>query len=223
MQSFDPCRVMLGVGRYSVVIDELFDCFCGYSHWGIENRDRHVVSLVSAAFDVTPVWVSGDPPDRVSLVTEHTASVVATGVSAVLDLRGASSKLSSWDTDVFAASAVEYHRLPIEDASMAFSDSSEGFRNWLTQVVALTPVPVLVHCHMGVNRSASVAALLLSLRGVPAFDAVSAVLTSRPSAMAIYAPSLFEAVYGPTAASEAARALEMLRDGDPRYARARDF
>lgn len=205
------------------MVGELLDCFCGYSHWGIENRDRHVVSLVSGGFDVAPVWVSGDAPDSVSLVTAHTSSVVGTGVSVVMDLRGVSSKLSSWDVGVFAASSVDYRRLPIEDASSAFCDASRGFRVWLDQVVSLSPVPVLVHCHMGVNRSASVAALVLGLRGVPAFDAVSAVLTSRPSAMAIYAPSLFAAVFGSAAASEAAHALEMFRGEDPRYVRALDF
>ena len=205
------------------MVGELLDCFCGYSHWGIENRDRHVVSLVSGGFDVAPVWVSGDPPDRISLVSAHTASVVNTGVSVVMDLRGVSSKLSSWDAGIFAASSVDYRRLSIEDASSAFSDTSGGFRVWLDQVVSLPPVPVLVHCHMGVNRSASVAALVLALRGASAFDAVSAVLTSRPSAMAVYAPSLFAAVYGSTAASEALQALEMFRGDDTRYVRARDF
>jgi len=87
----------------------------------------------------------------------------------------------------------------------------------------LPSAPLLVHCHMGVNRSASVAALVLALRGVTPYDAVASVLSARPSAMAIYAPRLFAAVFDRDAASAAWQALESLRGDDPRFERARGF
>lgn len=205
--------------------DFLTSCFCGLSHWGVESRDRHLLSEVSAGLSTTPIWVSGDAPDDPSLVTAHTEAVAALGVLMVVDLRDPAPGLSEWDVKVFRSAGIEYRRLPIEDASSSFSAGSPEFSRWLSEVSTLPEIPTLVHCHMGVNRSASLAVALLAMRGLPAGEAMSSVLGSRESAMAVYAPLLIRSLPGFSAADadEAAESLRALRREDHRFTRALGF
>jgi protein-tyrosine phosphatase len=203
--------------------DGLEDCFCGFAHWTVESRDRHRFSEVSFGLDTVPLWVSGDPPDTRAHVAEFTRQAVGLGVELVLDLRDHAPGLSEWDHAQFESSNVEYLRLPIEDASSAFSAASAEFSSWLERLRSLPAVPMLVHCHMGVNRSASAAVALLVLRGFSPAEATTSVLVSRPSAMAIYAPHLLRHLTGPEDAASADRAIRLLRATDQRLGRALEF
>jgi protein-tyrosine phosphatase len=118
---------------------------------------------------------------------------------------------------VLAAAGVTHTHLGIEDHTDVFAQPDTA-RAWATAVVATPDVPVLVHCHMGVNRSASAAVVLLVARGVPVADAMHAVLTNRAAAMAVYAPATLRA-WGTHGDADTARDVLFALRGEDRRLR----
>ena len=109
-------------------------------------------------------------------------ALTAYGVSVVIDLRSMSEVLSSPNPFAGGTAATYLHRELIDDANMNRIGDSEGmferylfivnnrpgaFRDILTSV-AEADGGVLFHCFAGKDRTGLVAAMLLSLAGVPA-------------------------------------------------------
>lgn len=176
-------------------------------HWPEENEMRHVLSLVSGADGSPCVWVSGDAnKDRVEA---HTEELCAAGIEHVLDMREHTDGMSSWakrgNLRIFE------HRVP--DSYHAFEEPTQLLR----ALEAVGEKPALIHCHMGVNRSASAAVLLLVMRGVPVSEAVCSVLDKRESALCIYAPIALRSWIGESYGLEAIEAIHSRRSKDRRW------
>jgi protein-tyrosine phosphatase len=190
-------------------------CHCGLRHWPEELRDRHVVSHITAGLGTADLWLSGDAPDDPTQARSHTEHVAAHGVRRIVDVRAAGPTLSRWDADVLLDHGIDYQVFGLVDHHDAFTDEHE-VRSWVGELLELPPEPTLIHCHVGVNRSASAVVALLVGWGVPVRDAVHAVLNRRPTAMAVYAPAMLHAFFGPEAGHEANEEILRLRADDRR-------
>lgn len=192
-------------------------CECSLRHWPEEINERHVVSLVSGALTGAQVWVSGDAPKgqhRALVFTEH---IAALGVRHIIDVRAEAAHGSSLELGVLDANHIVLQHLGVIDHNDAFADI-EHTRAWAQALLEAPDEPTLVHCHMGVNRSASAAVLLLMARGVRADVAARAVLDGRPTALAIYAPAALRSL-GLNADAELVREVILAERGGDRRLR----
>jgi hypothetical protein len=187
--------------------EQLDVCECGLRHWPEESAMRHTLSKVTAEPGEYTLWVSGDADS--ANIESHTQELVLAGVDCVLDVRDKSTALSFWSPrDGLLVRKIETR------------DSYHDFENPLAILRALEEIKsdsLLIHCHMGVNRSASVASLFLATRGDTPGKAVERVLKSRESALCIYAPIAFNRWLGRSAGDEALDAIELFRGGDRRW------
>ena len=195
-------------------------CRCSLRHWPEEIADRHVVSLVSAGLTTEPLWVSGDAPEEPAAARAFTEHVAALGVRRILDVRAEAATGSRFDHAVLAAHGIELRSLGVVDHHDAFADTT-ATHAWTETLFALSPEPTLVHCHMGVNRSASAAVLLLVARGFAADVATRSVLDGRQMALAIYAPAALRSLARHTAAEQVRQVILEERGHDRRLRDAR--
>lgn len=184
-------------------------CECGLRHWPEENSARHQFSLIAGTRGVDDLWLSGDAPADVRDRARLEAVIRDLGVRAIVDVRDPSTSLTEWSVP-----GVEKFNLPVADADDAFSDPA----SWVQALLDIPRVPTLVHCHMGVNRSATAAAVMLRGRGLSSRDAVRAVLEARPSALAVYAPQVFASWAGHSEGVDALEELRRFRGSDRRLA-----
>lgn len=187
--------------------EELDECGCGLRHWPEEDEMRHVLSLVSESSSAPSVWVSGDADKN--RAEAHTEELHLAGVEHVLDMREQADGMSHWAKRENLK--ILEHRVP--DSYHAFEEPTRLLRT--LEVVG--EKPALIHCHMGVNRSASAAVLLLVMRGMPAGEAVCAVLDGRESALCIYAPLALRNWIGERHGLEAIEAIHSRRSDDRRW------
>lgn len=181
-------------------------CECGMRHWPEENLLRHTLSSVRANDLGGGIWISGDAdPAR---VTEHTKEIHAAGVRRILDVRDVSSSKSQWDPEI----DIVIERVETRDHYQDF----EHPRELIARLEKLAGQPLLIHCHMGVNRSASVAVLMLVVLGESPSLATETVLNSRTSALGIYAPIALKNWLGKDAGNESMNVIESLRGNDRR-------
>lgn len=168
-------------------------CPCSLRHWPEEIADRHLVSEVSGTLDTPPLWVSGDAPEDPAAARWFTEQVIGLGVRRIVDVRAEMHSGSSFDHDLLSAHGVGVVRLGVVDHNDAFADTAAA-RTWTQELWRVPTEPTLVHCHMGVNRSASAAVLMLMARGFTVEDATGTVLDNRRSALAVYAPASLRAL-----------------------------
>jgi protein-tyrosine phosphatase len=178
-------------------------CVCGLRHWPEELAKRHELSLVSAGLPTTPIWVSGDAPERSSESDLMSAEIVASGVKHIIDVRVNPLDGTNFNERILLENRVTREHAGMVDHADAFSDDQVVMR-WVNLLRGAPEVPLLVHCHVGVHRSASAAIVLLCLRGFSPETATRAVLENRSSALGVYAPSTLKRVLG-TAAERACR------------------
>jgi hypothetical protein len=175
-------------------------------HWPEENALRHTLSPIYTKSGDTGIWVSGDADPAREI--EHTSEIYSAGVRNVLDVRDVSSSKSNWRPMV----DMEIKRVETRDHHQDF----ESPRELVKHLETLAGRPLLIHCHMGVNRSASVAIIMLVILGETPGDATEAVLNSRASALGIYAPIALKNWLGDGAGFESMEAIESLRGNDRR-------
>lgn len=182
-------------------------CECGLRHWPEELAAKTDFSLVVGGEN--GIWLSGDAPKHQPALNECNSTLSSLGVRTVVDVREAESRATVWGSGD--------ERLVL----LPVSDSDEGFSSpekWVEGLLAVPPGRTLVHCHMGVNRSATAVAVMMWGRGYSPRDAVSAVLEARASALAVYAPKVFSVCVGAEAGREALDAIQALRGSDRRLA-----
>jgi predicted protein tyrosine phosphatase len=190
-------------------------CGCSLRHWPEELADRHVFSRVSGTLATPAIWVSGDAPDDAEGARRFTEELVELGIRRIVDVRAEAHRGSRFDLEVLERSGVAHQHLGVVDHNDAFRDGT-SVRTWVEALAAVPQEPLLVHCHMGVNRSASAAVLMLAARGFTPEQATREVLANRPSALAVYAPASFHVVSGEHAAEAARSTIRELRAGDRR-------
>lgn len=190
-------------------------CACSLRHWPEEIADRHVFSRVSGTLETPAIWVSGDAPDDIEGARRFTEDLVGLGIRRIVDVRAEAHRGSRFDFDVLERSGVAHQHLGVVDHNDAFRDGT-SVRAWVEALAAVPQEPLLVHCHMGVNRSASAAVIMLAARGFTPEQATREVLENRASALAVYAPVSFHVVDGEHAAEVARSVIRELRAGDRR-------
>jgi protein-tyrosine phosphatase len=95
------------------------------------------------------------------------------GVRVVVDLRAEVPNEGHWPSDVVV------RRLPVEDRCAPDATALVELAAWVTEAVRRGEV-VMVHCHAGMGRSATVACAVLMEIGYDLGDAYRAVQRARP-------------------------------------------
>ncbi|MFM8267671.1 MAG: hypothetical protein ACKOA2_06595 [Ilumatobacteraceae bacterium] len=130
------------------------------------------------------VWTGGDLPADRERAIERILQWHDLGIRRIIDCR------IEWnDRDLVAATApeIEYFHFGVDDAGQQMPGE------WFDRVTgaANSPehidLPVLVHCHMGINRGPSGAFAVLLSRGIDPIEAISMIRDSRPIAAVSYA------------------------------------
>ena len=190
-------------------------CSCSLRHWPEEIEARHTLSKVSAGLLTPSLWVSGDAPEHEEGALMFTRTIIDSGIELVVDVRSESALGSSLSRDLLSKEGVGVVDLGVVDHEDAFSER-EAVTAWFNSLSALPEVPTLIHCHMGVNRSASAAVLVLVARGFTPHVATKTILEGRSTALAIYAPAVLTEIFGPAAAAECRGVIRALRSEDRR-------
>ena len=176
---------------------------------------RHVVSEVTRGHDTVPVWVSGDAPEDPAHAQDMLNTIASSGIELLVDVRAEAGTGTHFPVADLAKHGLQVLTLGVVDHNDAFRDP-ELVGAWVNALLQLPRVPTLIHCHMGVNRSASAAVALLHGRGLPAGTATALVLRNRAVAVAPYAPAALEALSGPDAGEQCRRTIAEMRVADRR-------
>lgn len=136
---------------------------------------------------ITPqLWVGADLPDDPDEAATTLHAWQQLGITAVVDTR------SEWNDQRLVADLapeIEYLHKGVhdggEDAPFAWFDAVVA---WVQKRTALDNV-VLVHCHLGVNRSPSAVFAVLLSRGWDPIEAIELIRHARPIAAVGYAES----------------------------------
>ena len=131
------------------------------------------------------LWVGGDSHNNAHIAMAQFRGAEALGIKAFIDTR------MEWDDEELANESgadLVYHYIPTDD------HGGELKADWWVDVIAAARPhieagePVLIHCHMGVNRGPSGAfAILTELLGYGFAEAYDAIREARPQAHVIYA------------------------------------
>jgi dual specificity phosphatase 3 len=144
----------------------------------------HTFKHANADFITDFLVVGGDlDPDNHLGVKQALELVDAAAVTHVLDVR-----LEMDDSELWAhLPEVAYRWDGMDDAGQTVPDDWwDGVTEWAVDAITAGG-RVLVHCHMGINRSPSVAFAILLTLGWDPVDALTAIRSARPIANAWYA------------------------------------
>lgn len=142
------------------------------------------LNILNASF-ITPLLLVGgdlDPDDNHA--EAQLKELVCLGVRHIVDTR------QEWSDEAFVRAfhpSVRYHHLGIDDAGQAIPDS--WFDTAVRQVLGALAAGdrVLIHCHMGVNRSTSLMLAVLLSSGWDLIEAMDQIRRQRPIAVMAYA------------------------------------
>ena len=156
------------------------------------------------------IWTGGDLDPRDRVARAQLSDIIDSGITHIVDLR------LEWSDQLRVAgfnldSTPEYHWLGVDDDGSDLGPRSwEAGLNYVYEVLDEDPEHVvLIHCHMGVNRAPSLAALAVQyVNGGIGVDVWNAIREVRPIAWAIYYPEGLRHVGLDTEADEVAEAIK---------------
>lgn len=134
------------------------------------------------------IWTGGDLHPSEDVAKVQINEIVSHGITDIMDLR------LEWSDEELVKDMVgdriNYHWLGTDDNG---SDLGEEFWynsiNTIESILSKPESSVLIHCHMGVNRGPSVAALALVMStGCTGLEAWLALREARPISWGIYLP-----------------------------------
>lgn len=156
------------------------------------------------------IWTGGDLDPRDRIARAQLSDIIDSGITHIVDLR------LEWSDQLRVAgfnldSTPEYHWLGVDDDGSDLGPRFwEAGLNYVYEVLDEDPEHVvLIHCHMGVNRAPSLAALAVQyVNGGIGVDVWNAIREVRPIAWAIYYPEGLRHAGLDTEADEVAKAIK---------------
>lgn len=145
-------------------------------------------ALANADFATRRIAVGGDLSPNFILARQQLEELSEAGITHIIDVR------AEWSDQLLVhrwAPEIHYLHHPVADDGAiippAWFDTAV---EWVGRALADPNARVLVHCHMGVNRSPSLVLALLLDAGMPLRAALDAIRTARPVAAIDYASSV---------------------------------
>ena len=123
------------------------------------------------------VWITPSLAQSGRFETRQAAHLAGEGIGSVLDLR----EEEGHDRATLTRPGLHYLRLPVTDGEAPSLEQLSRAADWVLAETAQDR-RVLVHCRLGVSRSACLVCAVLLRMGYPLAEAYELVKRSRPSA-----------------------------------------
>jgi protein-tyrosine phosphatase len=123
------------------------------------------------------VWITPVLAQSGRFEGRRAADVARAGIGSVLDLRGE----AGHDPALIARAGLHYLRLPVVDRQAPSLQQLAQAADWVLRETA-EDRKVLVHCRLGLRRSACTVCAVLMRMGYPLSEAYELVKRSRPTA-----------------------------------------